>query len=463
MATPRLLVLMGSGETAPTMMKPHRALFDRLAPDPVPAVIVDTPYGFQENADEISSRAVEYFADSVGRPVDVASLRRTDDGDAAGRERALAQVAAARWVFAGPGSPTYTLRQWRGTEMPSLLDDKLRHGGCVVFASAAALTLGRYSVPVYEIYKSGDDPEWADGLDLTAAVLDPDVAVIPHYDNAEGGHHDTRFCYLGERRLRILETQLPESGWVLGVDEHTGVVVDIDAGTATVIGNGTVTVRRQGRSTVLSTGTTVTVDELRELGRGKSDPDGSAPFAVPSPRGADGRDAAAASPGGAGERDAASGAGQLPPGSAPGESAATTGGATPRDATPLHAAIRRLEGEFDVAVAASDVDAAVAAALELDDTVQAWANDTTQSDAGARARAALRRMIVRLGELARVGAKDPREVVGPMVEALLAERAAARAGKRWSDADRVRDALTGAGVEVRDTPAGTEWGLTAAR
>ena len=30
--------------------------------------------------------------------------------------------------------------------------------------------------------------------DLTAGR-----ALIPDYDNAEGGHHDTRFCYLAER------------------------------------------------------------------------------------------------------------------------------------------------------------------------------------------------------------------------------------------------------------------------
>jgi hypothetical protein len=38
----------GSGETAPTMIKPHRELFERLGD--APAVILDTPYGFQENA-----------------------------------------------------------------------------------------------------------------------------------------------------------------------------------------------------------------------------------------------------------------------------------------------------------------------------------------------------------------------------------------------------------------------------
>ena len=440
MAAPRLLVLMGSGETAPTMVKPHRAIFDRLAPDPVPAVIVDTPYGFQENADDISARAVDYFARSVGRPVEVASMRRGPGGDTGApdgsgpeaAERALSQVAAAHWVFAGPGSPTYTLRQWRGGEMPRLLADKLRHGGAVVFASAAALTLGRYSVPVYEIYKSGDDPVWAEGFDLTAASLGPDVAVIPHYDNAEGGHHDTRFCYLGERRLRILEDQLPEEGWVLGVDEHTGVILDLDAAVATIVGNGTVTVRHQGHSVVLAAGATLDIGELRELARGKGDRLTDPAPTAPRGPGADESDPAAS-------------------------------GSSERDATALHADIRRLEAAFDTAVAASDVDAAVAVMLELDDTLEAWAGDTTQSDAGDRARAARRRMIVRLGELARVGARDPRQVMGPFVDALLDERAAARQDRRFADADRIRVALVAAGVEVRDTPAGTEWALVADR
>ena len=69
-----LLVIMGSGETAPTMIKTHRMLFERLGP--APAVLLDTPYGFQTNADDISARAVEYFAVSVGRTVEAAELRR---------------------------------------------------------------------------------------------------------------------------------------------------------------------------------------------------------------------------------------------------------------------------------------------------------------------------------------------------------------------------------------------------
>src|SRR5258705_12935937 len=111
-----LLVIMGSGETAPTMVKPHRAIFERI-PDR-PAVLLDTPYGFQSNADDISARSVGYFAASVGRTVSVVPWRSAPPPGLA-RERALAALATAGWVFAGPGSPTFTLRQWRGTPPPA--------------------------------------------------------------------------------------------------------------------------------------------------------------------------------------------------------------------------------------------------------------------------------------------------------------------------------------------------------
>ena len=152
------------------------------------------------------------------------------------------------------------LRQWAGSAVPGAVAAKLRRGGAVTFASAAALTLGRLTVPVYEIYKVGEDPYWLDGLDLLAEI-GISATVIPHYDNAEGGHHDTRFCYLGERRLQMLEAQMPDDMHVIGIDEHTGIVIDIDAESATVVGNGTVTVRKNGQSTVFPTGSQLHLDQ----------------------------------------------------------------------------------------------------------------------------------------------------------------------------------------------------------
>ena len=265
MTTPRILAIMGSGETAPTMRGPHRAIFERLDAGrgaPVDAVLLDTPFGFQENAPILAAKATEYFRDAVGREVVVAGLGRTDTGDVVAVERGVSRVRNADWVFAGPGSPTFALEQWRNTPVPDALAEKLRSGGAVVFSSAAVLTLGVATVPVYEIYKVGLDPYWVPGLDVLSEI-GLNVAVIPHYDNQEGGNHDTRFCYLGERRLALLEPELPDGAFVLGIDEHTGVIIDLDTDTAEIVGKGAVTLRRNGESVRIESGTTVEVDTLR--------------------------------------------------------------------------------------------------------------------------------------------------------------------------------------------------------
>ena len=399
------------------MVGVHRALFDRLGPPPVPAVVLDTPVGFQENAGDVASRAVAYFRESVQRDVNVASWRSVDDGDVLAYETMLAAVRRARYVFAGPGSPSYALRQWVGSQVPALLRDKLEHGGCVTFASAAAVTLGRYAVPVYEIYKVGEAPHWLNGLDLLSA-LGLSVAVIPHFNNAEGGNHDTRYCYVGERRLRMLEDQLPGDAFVLGVDEHTACILDLAAATVTVAGLGVVTVRHRGVVNEVEAGATAMIDALRNMAA-----------SPPSPRAS--VEAPAARP------------------------------ATGRLATsPLLDDVAGLDADFDLAVAQRDARTAVKAVLELDRLLVDWSRDTLQSDELDRARSVMHSMVVRLGEAAEVGLRDPRQVVAPFVEALVELRRRAREQQRWSDADVIRDLLAGAGVDVHDEPERTTWRLS---
>ena len=436
MTLPRILAIMGSGETAPTMKGPHRAIFERLGPE-ADAVLLDTPFGFQENAPILAAKAIEYFRDAVGRRVEAAGLTRTDTGDTVAVERGVARVRSADWVFAGPGSPTFALAQWTGTAVPDALADKLRTGGAVVFSSAAALTLGAATVPVYEIYKVGVDPHWLDGLDLLAEV-GLNVAVIPHYDNAEGGNHDTRFCYLGERRLAILEPTLPDGCFVLGIDEHTGVVMDLDADTAEIVGKSAVTLRRNGESVRIESGQTIPIDRLRA---------GPAAARVSS-------------------ASAAHVSGATPPGSdlglTPGrdESGKGKGAVSLEVTTSLADAAKLHEAAFGTALAARDADGAVAAILDLESAIVEWSRDTLQSDDVDRARAALRSMIVRLGAAATEGVRDVREVVGPVVEAALAARVVARSEKAFAVSDAIRDQLADAGIEVRDTPDGAEWLIT---
>jgi hypothetical protein len=431
---PRILTIMGSGETAPTMMKVHRDLIAQLGAQLTTApraVVLDTPYGFQENAPELAARAQEYFAKSVGHPLEVAGLQRLHDMDPVMVEQGLTKVRLADYLFAGPGSPTYALRQWSGSVLADLIKEKLRTGGAVTFASAAALTLGRVTVPVYEIYKVGAEPVWLEGLDLLAEA-NLAVAVIPHYDNAEGGHHDTRFCYLGERRLAMLEESLPDGVHVLGVDEHTGVILDLEADVATVVGNGSITVRVAGHSRSYPTGSVIPIDALR--------------------------DPALTSAIGTHLSGSHSGAGSHPlESSTQGTGVTQADGPTEVLVTSLAAATDSANRDFEQSIQVGDAEGAVRAALALEDAITAWSVDTLQSDESDRARAALRSMILRLGTAAVGGLKDPSEVHGPMIDLIMRLRAEVRAAKNFEMSDLIRDGLAALGVEVRDGREGASW------
>ncbi len=103
------------------------------------------------------------------------------------------------------------------------------------------------------------------------------------------------------------------------------------------------------------------------------------------------------------------------------------------------------------------MSAAVTAILELEQAIVDWSADTEEMDGTEVPRALLRRMVTRLAELAMVGARDPREVVAPFVDALIELRDRAREQDSWTLADTLRDRLTTAGIEVRDTPDGAVW------
>lgn len=411
---PSRLVIIGSGETSPTMVKVHRDLL-ATAGDGA-AAMLDTPFGFQANADDLTDKISEYFQDSVGVGISVASWRRRDE-PAAARERALALLGRASWAFAGPGSPSYALRQWAETPMPPALTEIVRRGGTLVMGSAAAVTVGVASLPVYEIYKVGDEARWLPGLDLLGALTGIRAAVIPHYDNREGGRHDTRFCYMGEQRLLELEGMLGDDVGILGVDEHTAAIIDIETGVVEVRGAGGVTLRYRDRESIVPAGESTTLDSIAGALRGK----------------------------GAAEMGAIVVASAAP---VVRDAAAPTG---------LRADAETRREAFRAALAEGDAERALEEALGLEQDIHAWSADTLQSDDIDTARAILRAMLVELATAARTGLRDEREVIGPFVEIALDARQRARAAKDFAASDAVRDGLIALGVEVRDTPDGATW------
>ena len=231
-----LIVVIGSGELGPSMKTTYRHLFGHV--DAASITILDTPFGFQENADDLTARIERHFQDGFGIKPKIASLRRTGFSRA-DQERFLVDVAESEVVFAGPGSPSYALRVWRDLDLSSALRNVVDRGGAVVMASAAALTLGTKAIPVYEVYKVGEDPAWLDGLDFLSA-FGLAVTVVPHWNNREGGFHDTSHCFIGNRRFRDLVEQLPSTISVLGIDEHTSLSIHAGTGTMRVLGAGEV-------------------------------------------------------------------------------------------------------------------------------------------------------------------------------------------------------------------------------
>ncbi|WP_433888473.1 hypothetical protein [Streptomyces sp. CA-111067] len=418
-----ILALMGSGETSPTMVTLHRELATSsgLGPD-AGAVILETPYGFQVNRDDISARARQYFQRSVGLATAVVPDEVRLTSVEADRDRLRDQVRTAGWVFSGPGSPSYALGRWRDQGLGQVLVDRVRRGyGVTVMASAAACTVGLAALPVYEVYKAGHPPAWLDGLDLLG-VLGLAVAVIPHYDNAEGGTHDTRFCYLGETRLAVLEEELPGGSAVLGIDEHTAVVIDLADRVARVWGKGVMTVRRHGVSTEVPAGSVLPLDALRGLLAGTVTSGSTVP------------------------RQSAAG---------PDDAPAETGGPATLQETASAA-----ETRFATARAAGDAERMVEAVLDLEDAITQWGADTEEDEGGQQwARTILRGMLRQLAQPARQGMVEPERTLGRVLDPLLDLRRELRVQGAYELADRLRASLAAGGVQLRDDARGSRWRL----
>jgi len=260
---PGLLTLIGSGEVSAGMTRLHRHLLARLDAPARPA-FVDTPAGFEPGAETIHDRFRDYVERRLELPLALASYRSA----AASPEsiaRTLQVLADSNYILAGPGSPSYAAREWRGSAVYDAIVARWQAGAQLAWASSAAIALSRYLLPVYEIYKVGAPPHWLDGLDL----LGPyglSMAIVTHWDNAEGGTHDTRACFMGMERFERLRSMLPPEAVTLGIDEHTACTLDLQAGTVDVGGRGGVTILAGAQTTHHPHGETFALDELRPRG-----------------------------------------------------------------------------------------------------------------------------------------------------------------------------------------------------
>ena len=405
---------MGSGELTATMVEVHKKMLARF-PDSPTAVFLDTPAGFQLNVDEISRKAVEYFRVHVQKQLNVASYKSSENTNAFEAETAFHMLRNADFVLVGPGSPTYAVRQLQKTPIPEILVNNIRAGGCLVAASAAALTMGRFTLPVYEIYKVGQDIHWIDGLDvLTSFGLN--LVVIPHWNNAEGGTHDTRFCFMGEPRFQQLEKLLPDDTMIIGIDEHTACIIDFNTQRIDIQGIGHVTIRKNGNEIKFGRGDQIPLEILvKEVSQRNWKPKDLIDVEQ------------------AGDMNVSK------------ESFLNK--------------ISLIEASFRKGLANHDQKDTTNAILELDSAIWKAQKDLEDEERISEAREILRDSIVLLGAELGASPRQIRKYLSPLVEQMLQLRSRFRNEQKWSEADRIREVLQQSNIHVEDTKDGVQWNI----
>lgn len=261
---PGPIILFGSGETSASGRTIWAWLLRQL-PHAARVSILETPAGFQPNSALVASKVGEFLVDRLQEhqpQVTVIPARKRNTAFSPDDPIIVEPMLRSQVLFLGPGSPTYAARNLKDTLAWHSLLSRHRRGAAVVLASAAAICCGMYALPVYEIYKAGEDLHWQPGLDwLSAYGLQ--LVFISHWNNNEGGAElDTSRCFMGQDRFARLLSMLPPSSVVVGIDEHTALVFDLNARQCLVMGNGAVTIRRHDTETIYQTGRTFPMEEL---------------------------------------------------------------------------------------------------------------------------------------------------------------------------------------------------------
>jgi hypothetical protein len=150
----------------------------------------------------------------------------------------------------------------RGSLAWDILRERHRQGAALVFSSAATVAIGRRVLPVYEIFKVGEDVSAPEGLNLFGD-FSLELSCIPHWNNTDGGSDvDTSRCFVGMERFAEWCRLLPPGHTTLGLDEHTGLVMDFAAGVCHVSGVSSVSILRACNPEIYSAGSSFPLADL---------------------------------------------------------------------------------------------------------------------------------------------------------------------------------------------------------
>lgn len=237
------LSLFGSGVVAPNSQSVHEYVLKRMHVDTVRIAIISTPAGFQPNVEDVYQEYVDFFALHLQNYHPQITVIYANNHDDANNPNIIAPLNEANYIVAGAGSPTYAVKHLAGTLLfKALLKRVNDKKASLALSSAATIASSEYALPVYEIFKVGEDLHWKKGLDLYKHIYGESLTIIPHFNNTEGGEKlDTSCCYMGKERFDLLYAMLPQKSPVWGIDEYSALTIQLDSQEEKQFGPGSVT------------------------------------------------------------------------------------------------------------------------------------------------------------------------------------------------------------------------------
>jgi len=261
------IAFLGSGETSLAGGRIFEALAREIN-EPLRIALNETPAGFELNSAQVVGRVGDFMKTRLQnyKPVvDVIPARKKGSAFSPDDPEIIKPLLHANMIFMGPGSPTYAIRQLKDTLAWDVIRARHRLGATLVFASAATISIGAHALPVYEIYKVGQDVHVVDGLNLFAD-FGLHVSFIPHWNNAEGGVDlDTSRCFIGMDRFAEWCSRVPPENETIGLDEHTGLIIDFESGLCEVSGVSSVSLVRECNPEMYASGSKFSLGELGEF------------------------------------------------------------------------------------------------------------------------------------------------------------------------------------------------------
>jgi len=261
------IAFLGSGETSLAGGR----IFETLAKninEPLRIALLETPAGFELNSSQVVGKVGDFMKTRLQnyKPVvDVVPARKKDSNFSPNDPEIIKPLLFANMIFMGPGSPTYAIRQLKDTLAWDVIRARHRLGATLIFASAATISVGAHALPVYEIYKVGQDVHVVDGLNFFAD-FGLHVSFIPHWNNAEGGVDlDTSRCFIGMDRFNEWCSLVPSENITLGLDEHTGIIMDFAGGNCEVSGVSSVSLVSDCDPVMHPAGTKFPLSEIGEI------------------------------------------------------------------------------------------------------------------------------------------------------------------------------------------------------